>query len=298
MEPRAHHILIGLFTVVVAISAVLFALWLSKSRQHDVSSYTVVFSEPVRGLSRGSTVQYNGIKVGEVSAVTLNPDKPGEVRAVISVDSAAPIRQNTQAKLAQSGLTGVALLELTGGSSDSPALQPGPDGTPALIQASPSTLNQLFANSDQLLSDVIRLVNNAQQFLTPENAGHVRSTLRGADELVIRLNEVAVDAGSSLRELASVLRTTDKVIGTDAVAAIDAARNAMASIQNAGRQAGSLLQSNRESINEGAQGLTEIGPALRELRLALGTLRTILRRIEDNPAGYLLGRERMQEFQP
>ena len=31
METRAHHVLIGLFTVIVVVSALLFGLWLAKS---------------------------------------------------------------------------------------------------------------------------------------------------------------------------------------------------------------------------------------------------------------------------
>ena len=67
METRAHHVLIGLFTVLAVGCALLFALWMGKSSvDSEFKLYDVVFTEAVSGLSVGSTVQYSGIKVGDV----------------------------------------------------------------------------------------------------------------------------------------------------------------------------------------------------------------------------------------
>lgn len=87
MEPRAHHVLIGLFTLVVCVAAVLFALWLAKSKNDGgARTYTVVFNEPVRGLSKGSAVQYNGIRIGDVISLGLDPADLNAVRARIRID--------------------------------------------------------------------------------------------------------------------------------------------------------------------------------------------------------------------
>ncbi|MAE23259.1 MAG: ABC transporter permease, partial [Pseudomonas sp.] len=64
MEPRAHHVLIGLFTVLTVGAALLFGLWLnSSSSDRAFTDYEVIFNEAVTGLSQGSAVQYSGIKV-------------------------------------------------------------------------------------------------------------------------------------------------------------------------------------------------------------------------------------------
>ena len=84
METRAHHVLIGLFTVLIAVGALLFCLWLSKSRgDNDNNYYTIVFNEAVSGLTKGSAVQYSGIKVGDVVRLTLDPRDPRRVLARI-----------------------------------------------------------------------------------------------------------------------------------------------------------------------------------------------------------------------
>lgn len=83
METRAHHVLIGLVTVLVVTGAMLFGLWLAKSSVDDAfKDYEVVFNEAVSGLSPGSTVQYNGIKVGDVSTLRLDPKDPRRVLAL------------------------------------------------------------------------------------------------------------------------------------------------------------------------------------------------------------------------
>ncbi len=77
METRAHHVLIGLFSVIVIGAALLFGLWLAKSgSEGKFNYYDIVFNEAVSGLSQGSSVQYSGIKVGDVAFLRLDPKDP------------------------------------------------------------------------------------------------------------------------------------------------------------------------------------------------------------------------------
>src|SRR3546814_13039865 len=72
METRAHHVLIGLFIVILTAAALLLALALSKPDTNESDTYyKVVFNEAVSGLSKGSLVQYSGIKVGDVVELAL-----------------------------------------------------------------------------------------------------------------------------------------------------------------------------------------------------------------------------------
>lgn len=86
METRAHHVVIGLFTLIVVSAALLFCLWLTNSgSDRQFRLYDIVFNEPVSGLSQGSTVQYSGIRVGEVTQLRLDRDNPNKVWARIRV---------------------------------------------------------------------------------------------------------------------------------------------------------------------------------------------------------------------
>ena len=124
METRAHHVLIGLFTLLGSLAAVGFAIWLGNtSSSRDYNHYTVVFNEAVSGLSRGSTVQYSGIRVGDIVELRLDPQDPRRVLAHIRVESHIPLREDTRARLSFTGITGTSVIELSHGTPDSPILR-------------------------------------------------------------------------------------------------------------------------------------------------------------------------------
>jgi phospholipid/cholesterol/gamma-HCH transport system substrate-binding protein len=60
----------------------------------------------------------------------------------------------------------------------------------------------------------------------------------------------------------------------------------------------SLLSDNQGALNNGLQGFNDLGPAINELRATLGSLRRVTQHLEDNPSGFLLGREKLEEFEP
>ena len=134
METRAHHVLIGMVTVLVVAGAMLFGLWLAKSSVDSTfKDYEVVFNEPVTGLSKGSAVQYSGIKVGDVTSLHLDPADPRRVLARIRLNAETPVKQDTQAKLTLTGVTGTSLIQLSGGTPDSPPLVGKGNKLPVII---------------------------------------------------------------------------------------------------------------------------------------------------------------------
>lgn len=312
MEPRAHHILIGLFTVIVISAALLFTLWLGKSYQDvDLRHYTVVFNETVRGLSRGSAVQYSGIKVGDITDLTLDPQDPRIVRARIRVAGSIPVKQDTQAKLVMTGITGGSVIELSGGTPESPTLEPK-NGKDPVIVATPSSLNQLLANSDNLLTNVSELIINAKAFLSEENAQRLGKTLESLEQvaramadqkdnvtaMLSSLTTASKQATVALQQATELMRHADGLVKNQGTRTLDSAQRAMVSLEEASSNINDILRKNKGAINGGMQGLNEIGPALQELRNTLASLRNVTRRLEENPTNYLLGREKMQEFQP
>ncbi len=166
METRAHHVLIGLFAVIVVAGALLFGLWLAKSSvDSEFKDYEIVFNEAVSGLSKGSPVQYSGIKVGDVVSLRLDPKDPRRVLARIRLGGDTPVKEDTQAKLALAGITGTSIIQLSGGTPESPKLR-GHDGELPTIVASPSPISRLLNDSNDLMTGVTALLNNANQMFS------------------------------------------------------------------------------------------------------------------------------------
>lgn len=312
METRAHHVLIGLFTVIVVTAALLFGLWLAKtSSDKAFHDYEVVFNEAVTGLSQGAAVQYNGIKVGDVTQLKLDPADPRRVLARIRLAGDTPVKQDTRAKLALTGLTGLSIIQLSGGSPQSPALR-GRDGQLGVIVADPSPLTKLLAGGEDLLLNINQVVAKASQLLSDDNVQHVSSTLAHLDQMTGVVAEQREDIRQLLQQLALASRNTNDtltqtrellqnangLVNGPATAALQDMRASMASLQRATASIDQLLSDNRDGLNEGMQGLGEIGPALVELRKTLESLQRISRKLDDNPSGYLLGRDKTKEFKP
>ncbi|UBM25532.1 MCE family protein [Pseudomonas sp. p1(2021b)] len=312
METRAHHVLIGLVTVLVVAGAMLFGLWLTKSSVDDTfKDYEVVFNEAVSGLSRGSPVQYNGIKVGDVSTLRLDPKDPRRVLARIRLSADTPVKEDTQAKLTLAGVTGNSFIQLSGGTPQSPELK-GRDGKLPVIVASPSPISRLLSDSSDLVTNVNLLLHNANQMFSEGNIERLSNTLAnleqttgafadnkgGISQAIEQLAEVGRQANATLAETQALMHNANGLLGSEGRQAFDSAEQAMQSLAESTATINSLLKDNREALDDGAQGLNQLAPAIRELRETLNALKGISRRLEADPSGYLLGRDNNKEFQP
>ena len=132
METRARYALIGFFILAVFGAAFGFVYWLeNKGGFGERQTYRIQFESAVPGLYVGSAVLFNGIRVGDVTSVGLNPARPQQVLATISVMKDTPIREDTAVNVEQQGLTGGVAVTLTGGTSNEPL--PAQDGLATLV---------------------------------------------------------------------------------------------------------------------------------------------------------------------
>ena len=121
METKGNYVLIGLFALSVVVAVFAFVFWFNNiGGTAKRNTYVIRFEGSAAGLRTGSDVLFNGIRVGEVKRVIINPDDPHQVLATVEVDVKAPIRTDTAVGLDFQGLTGVAAIALTGGSKEAP----------------------------------------------------------------------------------------------------------------------------------------------------------------------------------
>jgi len=312
METRAHHVLIGLFTVIVVAGALLFGLWLAKSSvDTEFKDYEVVFNEAVSGLSKGSAVQYSGIKVGDVVTLRLDPKDPRRVLARIRLGGDTPIKEDTQAILALTGITGTSIIQLSGGTPQSPKLK-GKDGNLPTIIASPSPIARLLNDSGDLVAGVNMLMLNANKMFSSQNVERISKTLEHLEQTtgtiadqrgdirqaMQQLASVGKQAGAMLEQTSALMRNANGLLNDQGKQMFGSAEQAMKSLEQSSATINTLLTTNQDSLNSGMQGLNGLAPAVRELRDTLTSLRAISQRLEANPTGYLLGNDKNKEFTP
>jgi phospholipid/cholesterol/gamma-HCH transport system substrate-binding protein len=165
METKANYTLIGLFTVAVIAAVFGFIFWFQNiGGTGERVYYQIAFDGSVSGLRTGASVLFNGIRVGEVTGLKLNPDKPQQVVAVVSVDKAVAIRPDTQIGLEFQGLTGIASIALSGGSADRPVLVGSRDNPPLMI-APPNATSDITQAARETLRKLDDFIGQNQQAL-------------------------------------------------------------------------------------------------------------------------------------
>lgn len=308
METRANHVLIGAFTLGVCLFAVLFALWMAKyTTEKAYAEYDVVFQEAVTGLSTGSQVLYSGISVGEVRALSLMKDDPRKVVARVRLSAETPVRTDTRAKLTMTGLTGVAVIQLSGGSPGAPRLEGGrgKDDVP-VIQTEPSALQNIAATANEIVERINRLLSDANVeriTRTLDQLDQVTGSIAAEREEISALIQNARAASEKLdATLASADRTInnlDKGLVQELPALVEKLDSTLSQLESASKNANGILSENRDSWAEFSQdGLGQVGPTMRQLRGLIREIDDLANKLENNPAGYLLGREEPEEFEP
>nr|WP_298412178.1 MlaD family protein [uncultured Halomonas sp.] len=295
MEPRAHHVMIGLFTLIALGGALLFALWLGKSSvERDYSYYEIRFDQAVSGLAVGNAVQYNGIRVGNVLDLTLDPNDPGQVRALVRVYSDIPIKEDTRASLALANITGSMSVQLSGGSPQSPTLVSDPD-QPAVIVAELSSLRSLFADGETLIVRLDTLLDRANRLLSSTNTERVGSILANIELITVSLAAQRGELAQAAANFNQASQTFNALLENQASVAFDDAQRAMTTLARTSARLESLLADNEASLD---QGLGDFGPAINELNSVLTNLNRITRRFEENPSSYLFKGDTLPEFSP
>jgi phospholipid/cholesterol/gamma-HCH transport system substrate-binding protein len=168
METRAPYALIGSFVLAIVGGVFGFVYWLHNTGGlGERTIYRVRFENTVSGLLKGAPVLFNGIRVGEVTGLDLDPGNPRQVITTIAVVSTTPVRTDTQAGLDYQGLTGVPVVSLLGGNSAVPLLSPSPTEPPILVadpaagQSMTEAARQALRRIDSVLADNSDPLKNA-----------------------------------------------------------------------------------------------------------------------------------------
>lgn len=317
METRAHHILIGLFTVLTAAAALLFALWMSYAAdQRDYQPYRILFERSVSGLSVGSKVQYNGIEVGDVTELSLNPDDPRQVITLIRVYEDTPIKVDTRAKLAFASITGSMSVQLYGGTPESQRLlAQSSDDTP-FIKADPSPIATLLDEGEEMVENLNAILQSVNELFNDNNreqAGNILTNIAQITEMVASqqsaldenmtlFGDVSRQASTTLESIESLSLEANRLLSQEGQQVMRSAESASRNVASAAQRIEQLVNDNagavENTLQSTLQSTRDIAPALAALRSTLATLDRITREIEESPTDFFLGRDQVEEFHP
>lgn len=259
MESKASYTLTGLFVVVLSTALVIIAFWLStglsKAKYH---TYTVYMNEAVSGLTVKSPVKYNGVNVGHVNLIELNPANPKQVRLTLDIDDTVPVREDTRATLTSQGLTGVSFVNLSGGSLTSPLLRKKDEEKYPVILAEPSLLFRLDMALKELSTSLTGLSEEAKAVFDVENRLAFKNSLKNIDKLSLTLADNAAHIDESLKNLNTTLKNTAR--------STEQLPNAVASIKKAGSETSLVMQSLNQSLPDVTRMLNQLNQLATDLQ--------------------------------
>jgi phospholipid/cholesterol/gamma-HCH transport system substrate-binding protein len=273
METRANFVLIGTFTLAVIAAAFGFVLWFQNLHTTKLRSpLRIVFEGPAAGLRNGGSVNFNGIRVGEVMSVKL--DNPRRVVALAMVENNAPIRKDTLVGLEFQGLTGVAAISLKGGEVAAPSVPLDEDGIP-ILTADPNALQDVTEAIRATLQNINRVVADNQQSVknSLRNVEAFTATLARNSE---RIDAIMVKIDAVMGKADGVVAKTDNImLGLDALAG--------------GKDGGELFQAVK-SIRELAEDFDKrSGLLMADGRRTLGDISRAVNNLDKNPTRLLFG---------
>ena len=319
MEIRANHVLIGAFSLGIFIAAFLFVLWLGGVETRETTTYEILFEDSVSGLSTGAAVQYKGIQVGQVTNIDLDSLDTNKVRVRIEINSDTPIKVDTVANLEAQLLTGVAIIQISGGKPGSAKLEAKADQDFPVITSQRSSLQELFTGAPDLIAQANVLVSRLSNIVNTENQQSITNILNDVEELTNSIASRSDDIGSIIdnlngmsddlstasdniaeltKNLNAVAENANTLVDEDARVLIAEASQAARNISEVAASIDNIVEDNADAINDFShQGLAQLGRFVSEARALVQTLDRVATKIDSDPAAFFFGNQ-AAEYNP
>ncbi|MBL4721858.1 MAG: MCE family protein [Alphaproteobacteria bacterium] len=292
METRASYLIVGAFTLTLILGMVSAVVWLADVEfNEEYARYNIFFKGSVTGLKTGNAVRYRGVPVGVVVDMGINPDNVEQVRVTIEVPRGTPVKQDAVASLEFQGITGVAYVQITGGTHDAPELEAQSGQKYAVIPSKASGIQEVLESAPELVSRIIDLVENANKILNAENQANIALTIENMSKITGSLSEGSGDvrtllkdgaemvaelraASSDVRLLVTEARKQVNGVGGEAQAAVTEVhglvRDLRADSQILIQDLRATVASLKKVADEASGALTGIGPELKKTMSKLG----------------------------
>lgn len=275
METRANYATIGLFTLLVIALSFGFVYWLKRFDEVGTrADLRLEFEGTVSGLAVGGAVYFNGIKVGAVTSLNISDDDPNKIVVNASIASSTPVKSDTRAEVNFNFLTGVAYVELFGGSPDKPDLLGGPEI--ATLQGRPASLADVIGGASRMFSEAeksVRRINAMVEEMTPAVSASIKNVETFTDALAANAGGV----NEFLENVSQMSRTVGN-LSTRLEAIVEKADQTIASINT--EDVRETLSNARAFIERLNAASTNIEPIMTDVRKVAGDLTQVSSKLD------------------
>lgn len=243
MESRVNYTTVGIFVLILASALISFAFWLGKYNQDDGNyhRYRVYITESVSGLAPEASVKFNGVDVGKVESIRINPDNSEEVELTLKIEKETPIKTDSTAVLKFYGITGLAFIEIIGGSKDAPLLTTN-SHTFTTIRSSPSLISRLDESLSNVASKLSITLDRADRLFSDQNIDNLAQSLA-------HLRSLTAQIDGYQNEVKTLLAQT-KAMENNVTESLGAVKEAAGSVKNSSENFNTLMQTKMSATLE------------------------------------------------
>lgn len=200
METRAHYVAVGAFVLAIIVLGFVAVLWLSRFEVSQVEKhYYIFFKGSVAGLNKGSAVQYNGIPVGRVTDIRVDPDNIAQIQVTVEIDSSrVAIKSDARAFLDANLLSGTSTIQIRGGTQQARNLEPQPGHKYPVIKPGRSELEEVKASLPELTAELKTAASNLNSLLDAKNRQAVADSLQNIRTVTAAFADHSQDVGAIL----------------------------------------------------------------------------------------------------
>lgn len=313
METRSNQVLVGSVVLALLVGLLFFAVWIAGLNTQKRKCYDIYFSQGVGGLNRGSNVSFSGVPVGQITRVSLLPDRPEFVWVRIEVEESTPVLQGTTAQIKGVGFTGVSEIQLDGAVKGArPLTQLGPQGCP-VVPSSAGGLGALLNSAPELLERIQRLTERLTELLSDRNQNAISDILENVDKTTRVLAErspeiadtmaeariAARNAGIAADRVARLAESTDALVQQDVRPAAADLRKSLESVQRTTANIDTLVNDARPGVqNLTKSTLPEVNRLIRDLRDLTSSLEGVSSRLDQGGVTGILGAPKLPDHKP
>ena len=309
MERNANYALVGVISTALLMAMIVFIVLLAGNKfSRDYDLYDIVFQGPVRGLAQGGEVHFNGIKVGEVSKISLDPHNPQLVIARARVTSDVPIRKDSYATLEPQGITGVNYIQITAGTATKPLLKDTvPEGEIPRMASQKDALSDLLAGGGFVLQRTVEALDRVNRLLSDENiktlsamVSDLQATtaeLRERKSIIADAQKTLQSADQAMQQIRDLAKSSNNLVNGPAKDTLTKLSATATEAQATLKEVQGLTQKLSGPTTEFATtGLPQLTQAMAGLQRTTENLDRVLNEVQTNPQG-LIGKAKAKEVE-
>jgi phospholipid/cholesterol/gamma-HCH transport system substrate-binding protein len=300
MERNANYALVGLASTVLLIGLVVFVVLLAGRRfNRDYDVYDIVFQGPVRGLAQGGEVHFNGIKVGDVSKISLDPRNPQLVIARARVTTDVPIRTDSYATLEPEGITGVNYVQITAGTPSKPLLKDTvPEGQVPRLASQRDALSDLLAGGGFIVQRTVEALDRINRIFSDENIKTLSATMSDIQAVTAELRErksiiadaqkTLQDADEATKQLSALAKSSQGLVNGEGRTTIVKLGDAASELQGVSKDLRAMLgRLDGPTEAFATTGLPQLTQMIESLQRASEHLDQVLQEVQSDPRGVI-----------